>query len=369
MEPTRLRQRLESGSPLIGLAISYPAAGILETIGPLWDFFWIDGQHGQISQDAMLSLVRTADMLGVDTVVRVPGREAGVVGPYADMVPSALMIPMINTPGDAAAAVDAVRFPPLGCRSFGGRRPVDMMGRTFYRDKEPVVVAQIETARAVGNARAIAETEGIDVLMLGPDDLKIDMGMAISSPILETPALLDALKVVAEAASEAGKAAACITPTPEMAEHALALGYRLFIAGSDAHLLREGAARRAESLAAVLGRPAERKPAAGADGQALRDGLGAAHGLARANVRPRRARRLIRQRQLRRTPCRGQPDRQPGSTPRFPPGPASRRRRSVLASPRGGRSGRAQHLHPRRRNGDQPEQVPVEPVAGGLGLQ
>ena len=158
-----------------------------------------------------------------------------------------------------------------------------MMGRTFYRDKEPVVVAQIETAEAVGNAHGIAQTDGIDVLMLGPDDLKIDMGMAISSPILETPALLDALKTVAEAAREAGKAAACIAPTPEMVRHALDLGFQLFIAGSDAHLLREGSSRQAEVLARALGREGEKPTVAGADGQPNRDGLARrVHSLPRA---------------------------------------------------------------------------------------
>ena len=88
----------------------------------MWDFLWLVGQHGQISQDQMLSLVRTADLICVDSLVRIPGREFGVVGPYTDMAPSALMIPMINTVEQAQAAVAAASFPPRGSPSSGGRR-------------------------------------------------------------------------------------------------------------------------------------------------------------------------------------------------------------------------------------------------------
>ncbi len=253
MEPTRFKQRLNNNESMIGLAINYPAAGIIETIGRMWDFLWLDGQHGQLSYDSMLSLVRTADLVGVDTLLRVPGHEFGIIGPYADMMPSALMIPMINTADQAAAAVDAAKFPPLGSRSFGGRRPIDMMDRTFYRDKEPIIVAQIETPEAVENVNAITQTEGIDVLMLGPDDFKVQLGLSINAPILETPVLMDALETVAVAAREAGKAAACIAPTAELARHAASLGYRLFIGGADSRLLFEGSCDRKSMLRETLG--------------------------------------------------------------------------------------------------------------------
>ncbi len=253
MEPTRFKQRLKNEERLIGFAINYPAAGIIETIGRMWDFLWLDGQHGQISYDSMISLVRTADLVGVDTLLRVPGHENGIVGPYADMMPTALMIPMINTTEDAAAAVDVTKFPPLGTRSFGGRRPIDMTDRSYYRDKEPLVVAQIETPEAVKNVHAIAQTEGIDVLMLGPDDFKIHLGISINSPIFETPVLLNALQAVAVAARDAGKAAICITPTPELTSYAAGLGYQLFIGGGDSRLLYDSSHDRKTMLRQTLG--------------------------------------------------------------------------------------------------------------------
>ena len=142
-----------------GFAINYPAPGIIENIGSDWDFLWLDGQHGQIFPEQMLSMIRAAELLQVDTLLRVPGHEPGVVGPYADMLPTALMIPMINTAAEARQIVRATRFAPQGSRSFGGRRPVDRAGREYYRTTEPVLVAQIETAEGLSNVDSIAQTD------------------------------------------------------------------------------------------------------------------------------------------------------------------------------------------------------------------
>lgn len=253
MDPTRFRQRVQNGDSLFGVAINYPAAGIIDTIGSMWDFLWLDGQHGQISSEQMLSLVRTADAVGVDTIMRVPGRETGIVGPYVDMAPSAVMIPMINTREDALAAVHATRFPPLGSRSFGGRRPIDTMDRTYYRGREPLVVAQIETPQAVENCDKIAGTDGIDMLMLGPDDLKTHLGLAIDCSVLDTPILLAAFEKVAKAASEVGKQAMCIATTPELANRAHELGYRIFVGGSDVYFLRRGSQESLQMLQSNIG--------------------------------------------------------------------------------------------------------------------
>ena len=233
MDPTRLRKALEDGKVLLGLQNNYPSAAIIETIGALWDFVWIDGQHGQFSYDNALASVRMADLVGVDSLLRVPGQEYGVIGLHADMFPSALMVPMVNCAEDAAAVVDASRFPPLGNRSYGGRRPIDVVGRNYYQDHEPLLVVQIETPEAVGNVVDIAATEGVDAVFLGTDDLKIQMGLSVDTPILESEAILDALAQVARAAKDTGKAAGCVAPHPDLFKRCVGLGYQLVVAGSD----------------------------------------------------------------------------------------------------------------------------------------
>ncbi|MBN2293306.1 MAG: hypothetical protein JXM70_12825 [Pirellulales bacterium] len=238
MDPTRLRERLAAGDILLGLSNNYPSAALIETVGSMWDFIWIDGQHGQFSYDNALTAVRASDLVGTDSLLRAPGHEHSLLGLYIDMFPSALMVPMVNTPAQAHAVVDATKFPPLGNRSFGGRRPIDSLGREYYLAEGPLLIAQIETPRAVENVEEIAATDGIDVLFLGADDLKIQSGESVDAPNLETEVVTQAMDRVAKAAKGAGKYSGCVAVTPEQVKYSIDLGYQILAVGGDMAMLR-----------------------------------------------------------------------------------------------------------------------------------
>ena len=163
MRPNILFDQLRSGKVSLGLALMYKDAGLIEGMYRQgWDWIWIDGQHGQLSYDSCLAAVRAAEAVGLETVVRAPGQEYGVIGPMLDLAPSAIMIPMVNNAEEAKKVVDATRFPPLGNRSYGGRRVVDIDGTYYYKEREMIVIAQIETVEAVKNAEEIINTDGIN---------------------------------------------------------------------------------------------------------------------------------------------------------------------------------------------------------------
>ena len=71
----RLRRRLDAGEVLLGLAHHYPSPAVLESMCAGWDFVWIDCQHGQLSCEAGLASVRTAQGMGLDTLLRVESAE------------------------------------------------------------------------------------------------------------------------------------------------------------------------------------------------------------------------------------------------------------------------------------------------------
>ncbi len=242
----RLPALLKEGRPLLGLYHAFSAEGVLELIGPGWDFIWIDGQHGQFSIDSAMRAVRTASFLGLETVLRVPSHDAGLLGQYADTAASALMIPQVDTPQAAAAVVEALRFPPQGKRSFGGRRPVDLHGRDYYLSCEPAVVAQIESREGLENAGRIAETDGVDALFFGADDLKLSLGLPVNTPLHESEVLVNARREVADAARAAGKSCGLPVADPGELREALELGYRLISCGGDVGFLRTGSRRGLE---------------------------------------------------------------------------------------------------------------------------
>jgi 4-hydroxy-2-oxoheptanedioate aldolase len=241
-----LATRLRNGEALLGLANCYPAEGILETIGRGWDFVWIDGQHGQFSWENALRGVQVASGLGLESVLRVPTHDAGLLGLYADTAAAALMIPMVDTAAMAAEIVHALRFPPLGSRSFGGRRVIDVHGRDYHRSREPLVVAQIESASGLKHVEAIAAVEGVDVLFFGADDMKLHLGISMDTPLRESEELLAAQQAMAQAAQAAGKWSGCVAIDPRDLKIALEQGCRLIAAGADVRFLRVGSQQALE---------------------------------------------------------------------------------------------------------------------------
>ncbi len=265
-----LATRLSGGRPLLGLYHGFPAEGILETIGPGWDFVWIDGQHGQFSIDTALRAVRTASALGLETVLRVPTHDAGLLAQYADTAASAMMIPQVESAEVAAAVVRALRFPPRGSRSFGGRRPIDAHGRDYYRTREPLVVVQIESQTALESVEQIAAVEGVDLLFFGADDMKLSLALPVETLVGDNDQLSQAQGHIARAARAAGKGCGCGIVKPQDVSILAEMGYHLLAIGGDVPFLRTGArqaldeGRRAlpQSVASVDGQPrrAESQP-------------------------------------------------------------------------------------------------------------
>lgn len=251
--------KLPAGRMLLGLCNMYPSAGLVEGMCPGWDFVWIDGQHGQMAYDAMLHAIYAAEVAGVATVLRVPGHESSWLGLAADLDVDALMVPMVNTAEEAAEVARRTHFPPLGVRSYGGRRVIDRRGRDYYRQHRPLVMAQIETVEAVGHASAIIAVEGIDMLFFGPDDMKVSMGLPIDTNPVEHPQLRQAMERVASAARTAGKFAGCVAASPSNVQAAAEMGYHLAVGGGDIAFLRVAAAQRLAELRAAMAGAAEDK--------------------------------------------------------------------------------------------------------------
>jgi 2-dehydro-3-deoxyglucarate aldolase/4-hydroxy-2-oxoheptanedioate aldolase len=93
---------------------------------------------------------------------------------------------------------------------------------------------QIESARAVEQAEAIAELDGVDVLFVGPRDLSHDLGVPGDT---SAPAYLAALDRVQAAAKKHGKACGLLVPNGMAAAERRRLGWTFVAIGSDTTLL------------------------------------------------------------------------------------------------------------------------------------
>ena len=248
MRQNRLLNMLRGGEVVLGVCNMYPASGIIEGMCGGWDFVWIDGQHGEHSYHSILSTVQASMGVGVETLIRVPDDGYGVLGRYADLAPSAIMVPMVSSAGDAQRVVDGLRFPPRGKRSFGGRRVIDVHGIEYYQERDLVVVAQIETVEAVEHAEEIITTDGIDCLFFGPDDTRVRLGIPIDTPVMQHTVLREAMEHTAEVARGAGKFSGSVVADSSAVATACRMGYQLIVGGADVGFLREGSASRLKEL-------------------------------------------------------------------------------------------------------------------------
>jgi len=242
-----------AGRPQVGLFLFYPAPGIIERIGPDWDWILIDGQHGELGYEDIIAAVRACDLIGCYSVVRVAGHDAGMIGKVLDTATNAIMVPMVDTEEQAAALVQAVKFPPLGRRSFGGRRCIDLQGRGYACADavQPMLICQIETRAGLENVDAIGAVPGVDAVFFGADDLALGDGLDMDRP-RSASCFDDALRSVADSAHAHGLAAGGVFTTPDDVSKALGWGYRLIIGAADAAILAAGSKAQSEQLRVCL---------------------------------------------------------------------------------------------------------------------
>lgn len=256
---TSFRALLQAGSPQFGLAVTYPSPGVVERIGADWDWIWIDGQHGELGYSETLQLVRACDLIGRPAMVRVPGHEAGPIGLALDMGAAGIIVPCVDTPEQARAVVDAAKFPPLGKRSYGGRRAIDRRSRTYSdtANHDTLLVAQIETPEAIDNVDQIAAIAGVDALFLGPDDLLLRRGLSMDAPRSKENLGVE-LECVIRACRKHGKFGVMVGVGAALRELGLEMGFQMIVSGADVPFLANSskqAAAEARAAARAAGHP------------------------------------------------------------------------------------------------------------------
>ena len=231
---------LRKSVPQVGLLVMYPAPGVVERIGPDWDWIWIDGQHGQLGYQDVLAHVRACNLIQKPAIVRVPGHDSGAIGLALDTGADGVIVPVVDNAEQAAQAVKAAKFPPIGGRSYGGRRPIDLRGRLYSdtANEDTLLLVQIESPEAIKNAERIAALPGVDALFLGPDDISLRRGLGMNTP-RSKETLGDDMEAVVTACRKHGKTAVTVGFGEEMFKLCVTMGFTMVVAGGDAHFLAD----------------------------------------------------------------------------------------------------------------------------------
>jgi 2-keto-3-deoxy-L-rhamnonate aldolase RhmA len=204
-----------------------------------YDYVGFDLQHGYLDDADVALMLRRLEQVPIGTAVRLPSVDQAPIGRVLDAGADAVIIAMVESAEQAAAAVAATRYAPQGIRSFGPLRA--SLGHDIAALQDRVsVFPMIETVRGVEALSEILAVPGISGVYVGPADLSVSMGRTVADAWRD-PAVLDQMSRIAAATAEAALVPAAHAGSGTIGNTAAALGFRMLTLGSESQALRRGA--------------------------------------------------------------------------------------------------------------------------------
>jgi len=265
MKPNKLKQKWAAGEPALNAWLTIGngfAAEVTSSQG--FDSIVLDGQHGVMAYNDMLSILQSTLAYDVTALVRVPWLEPGAIMRAMDAGAEGIICPMVNNRQQAEELVSYMRYPPLGTRSFGPTR-IGVSAGADYASKaneQILCIAMIETAEAMQNLDQIVSTPGLDGIYIGPADLTLGItnGRLAPGADYEDVEIVEAIKKIL-AACKAQNIAACLhCGSAEYAAKAFGWGFDLCTLNSDARFLALAASESVKRARELLGETGGDKP-------------------------------------------------------------------------------------------------------------
>ncbi|THF86233.1 4-hydroxy-2-oxoheptanedioate aldolase [Deinococcus sp. KSM4-11] len=248
-----LKVALATGNAQIGLWVGLADPYSAEICaGAGFDWLLIDGEHAPNDVRSMLAQVQALAAYPVAPVVRPPVGDTHLIKQYLDLGVQSLLIPMVESAGQARALVAATRYPPRGVRGVGSAlarasRWNRVPDYVHHADEHICLLVQVESAAGLAALDEILAVEGVDGVFIGPADLSASLGQ-LGHP--EHPDVVAAIDDAIRRIVASGKAAGILSTDETQARGYLAAGCTFVAVGVDATLL----ARVTQELAARFGR-------------------------------------------------------------------------------------------------------------------
>lgn len=181
-----VKDLLKSGKTVIGTTGSTSGdMAMLADSG--FDFLLFDTQHSAVESKQLIPTIQAMRGKKAAPIIRVSSNRAELICFALDAGARGIIVPMINTKEEAIAMVTACRYSPLGNRSNSGVRgewgeSKDYRSYLDMVNEELLIIPMIETQQAIDNIDEILNVPGIDVLLVGPSDLSIELGVPLDYP-------------------------------------------------------------------------------------------------------------------------------------------------------------------------------------------
>ena len=235
MYPNPLKQRIKNGDLILGSGgIISPSPHLVGmTLDTSPDFIWIDTEHMPFGAEVLDTIPVLIRQRGVAPMIRVAWNDPALIKKAYDVGAVAVMVPQIDTPEDAARAVQHARYYPEGKRGLS-----PMWTRVAGEDwnqviktanEETVLVLQLESRQAYENIDEIKKIPGIDVILVGPLDLSATLGRITETGAKEVQEIMEDVPKKLEGSGIV--AGTTLTDVSEIQEK-IRWGYRFLNVGS-----------------------------------------------------------------------------------------------------------------------------------------
>ena len=183
MRDNPVKRKLAAGETSIGLIVGeFATTGIGRIAAAAGaEFVMLDMEHGGIDIGATKNALAAARSSGTVPLVRTPSTGYHLISQPLDAGALGLMVPMVESVGQARQIVAAAKYPPAGGRGVGpiyadDLEPGGLAATLEKANEELLLIAQIETIAGVEHVEEIAAVDGIDVLWIGHFDLTTSLG-------------------------------------------------------------------------------------------------------------------------------------------------------------------------------------------------
>jgi 4-hydroxy-2-oxoheptanedioate aldolase len=246
----RWTQRISDGDPRIGMWVASGSSYITEVCaGSGIDWLLLDQEHAP--NDLRTTLEQLQVLAGypdVDVLVRPPSADPVVIKQLLDIGAQNIIVPMIDGPDHAVAAVASTRYPPEGIRGVGSAlarasRWNRISDYLVTADATVSLTVQVESMAGLALLGEIADVDGVDAVFIGPADLAASMGK-LGQP--EHPDIVSTIETALATIVEHGKRAGVNAFGEPLARRYMTAGASFVLVGADVALL----ARGTEELAA-----------------------------------------------------------------------------------------------------------------------
>lgn len=243
-------ERIRAGRPRFGMWLASGSSYVTEICaGSGIDWLLLDQEHAP--NDLRTTLEQLQALAGypdVDVLVRPPSADPVGIKRLLDIGAQNIIVPMIDDPAEAVAAVEATRYPPAGVRGVGSalarasrwNRISDYLATA---DAGVSLTVQVETVAGLEQLGDIADVDGVDAVFIGPADLAASMGR-IGQP--EHPDVVRTIEDALATIATHGKAAGVNAFNETIARRYVAAGASFVLVGADVALLARGAEQLAD---------------------------------------------------------------------------------------------------------------------------